>query len=113
MHANVNRRCVRGFVGSKQIFEKNDPVVENLDSMCDVHTMVAGESNADGPAETSTPHGLDPQVLQLLRDTTEILRATYEGFEAEHDEAGIVRDEDMMYTLLNQTEDVMHLMYGI
>ena len=81
--------------------------------MCDVHTMVAGESTADGPAETSTPHGLDPQVLQLMRDTTEILRATHEGLEAEYDEAGIVRDEDMMYILLNQTEDVMHLMYGI
>ena len=74
--------------------------------------MVAGEI-ADDPTETSIPHGLDPQVLQLMRRTNKVLRAMYEGLEAEYDEAEIILDEDAMYTFQNQMDEVMHLMYNI
>ena len=92
--------------------QESDPIVENPDSIRDVHTMVAGEI-ADDPTETSIPHGLDPQVLQLMRRTNKVLRAMYEGLEAEYDEAEIILDEDAMYTFQNQMDEVMLLMYNI
>ena len=69
---------------------RNDSIVENPDLMRDVHTMVVGETT-DGPTETSMPHGLDPRLLQLMRDANAVLRTRYERLQGEYDEAEIVR----------------------
>ena len=78
--------------------QESDPIVENPDSIRDVHTMVSGD---------------DPQTIQLMHDTNAVLRARYDRLEALYEEAEIVQDEDAMYTLQNQMDEVLHLMYDI
>jgi len=41
------------------------------------------------------------------------LRVRYDRLEALYEEAEIVQDEDAMYTLQNQMDEVLHLMYDI
>ena len=93
--------------------QESDPIVENPDSLRDVHTMVSGDATGERPAETSMPHGLDPQTIQLMHDTNAVLRTRYDRLEALYEEAEIVQDEDAMYTLQNQMDEVLHLMYDI
>ena len=57
--------------------------------------------------------GDDPQTIQLMHDTNAVLRARYDRLEALYEEAEIVQDEDAMYTLQNQMDEVLHLMYDI
>ena len=91
--------------------QESDPIVENPDATRDdVHTMVPGDAGSECP---SIPHGLDPQTLQLMHDTNSVLRARYDRLEALYEEAEIVQDEDAMYTLQNQMDEVTHLMYNI
>ena len=75
--------------------------------------MVSGDATAERPAETPMPHGLDPQMIQLMHDTNAVLRTRYDRLEALYEEAEIVQDEDAMYTIQNQMDEVMHLMYDI
>ena len=93
--------------------QESDPIVENPDATRDVNTMVSGDATAERAAETMMPHGLDPNLVQLMRDTNAVLRTRYDRLEALYEEAEIVQDEDAMYTLQNQMDEVMHLMYGI
>ena len=93
--------------------EESDPIVENPDSIREVHTMVSGDATAERPTETPMPHGLDPQMVQLMHDTDAVLRTRYDRLEALYEEAEIVQDEDAMYTLQNQMDEVMQLMYDI
>ena len=48
-----------------------------------------------------------------MHDTNAVLRARYDRLEALYEEAEIVQDEDAMYTLQNQMDEVLHLMYDI
>ncbi|CAL1136540.1 unnamed protein product [Cladocopium goreaui] len=83
--------------------QESDPIVENPDTTSDVHTMASGDAT----------RGLDPQTVQLMRDTNSVLRARYDRLESLYEEAEIVQDEDAMYTLQNQMDEVMQLMYDI
>eukprot|EP00435_Cladocopium_sp_Y103_P007348 s890_g2.t1 len=53
------------------------------------------------------------KLLQLMRETNEALQVRYDRREAEYDEAEIVQDEDLMYQLQNQMDEVAHLFYDI
>ena len=64
-------------------------------------------------ASGDATRGLDPQTVQLMRDTNSVLRARYDRLEALYEEAEIVQDEDAMYTLQNQMDEVMQLMYDV
>ena len=90
-------------VSGEEENQESDPIVENPDTTSDVHTMASGDAT----------RGLDPQTVQLMRDTNSVLRARYDRLEALYEEAEIVQDEDAMYTLQNQMDEVMELMYDI
>ena len=58
-------------LGKEEVWEeKNKKMTQLFKTLiqCVTSTPWFGGKVIDGPTETSTPHGLDPQVLQLMRD---------------------------------------------
>lgn len=79
---------------------------------CDF-TWVGTDGHVDGdpPNETDRLRAMHRQLIQLMRDTNAALQVRYERLEAEHDETEIVQDENLMYQLQNQMDEVAHLCY--
>ena len=95
--------------GDEEIKE-NDPVVENPDSPHVARPLISGDDDASDPIEMTLPHGLDAQTIRMMQETNAVLQARYERLEREYEEAEIVQDEDAMYQLQNQMDEVTHLM---